>query len=56
MSRPLLRPADADEEGRVDVTFPGLTQCHITARLNHLEWRAEQVIMSLPVGAESITR
>lgn len=56
MSRPFLRPGDADEEGRVDVTFLSRTQCHITARLNHLESRAEQVIMSLPVGAESITR
>lgn len=56
MNRPFLRPSDADEEGRVDVTYPGLTQCHITARLNHLGARVEQVIMSLPVGPESITR
>ena len=31
-------------------------QCHITAQLNHLLSCVEQVIMSLPVGPESITR
>lgn len=35
-SRPFLRPGDADEVGRVDVTCWGVTQCHITAQLNHL--------------------
>lgn len=34
-SRPFLQPGDADEVGRVDVTCPGVTQCHITAQLNH---------------------
>lgn len=36
VSRPFLRPGDADEVGRVDVTCPGVTQCHITAQLSHL--------------------
>lgn len=35
-SRPFLHPGDADEVGRVDVTCPGVTQCHMTAQLNHL--------------------
>lgn len=43
-------------KGWCDLSGSNSIQCHITAQLNHLQSWVDQVVMSLSVGPESITR